>query len=89
MLSDYDNKVAKQFGIVFQMTKELSEFVRDTFKNDIGLRNGQDSLELPVPATYVVDSAGVIRFARVVVSFMMDRAEPEEVIAALQAVALK
>lgn len=71
------------------MTKELSEFVRDTFKNDIGLRNGQDSLELPVPATYVVDSAGVIRFARVVMGFMMDRAEPEEVIAALQAVALK
>jgi len=89
VLSDYDNKVARQFGIVFQMSKELSDFVRDTFKNDIGLRNGLDSRELPVPATYVVDSVGVIRFARVVVSFMMDRAEPEEVIAALQAVALK
>lgn len=89
VLSDYDNKVAKQFGIVFQMGKELSDFVRHTFKNDIGLRNGQDSWELPVPATYVVDSAGVIRFARVEVDFMMDRAEPEEVVAALQAVALK
>lgn len=89
VLSDYDNKVARQFGIVFQMSKELSDFVRDTFKNDIGLRNGLDSRELPVPATYVVDSAGVIRFARVEVDFMVGRAEPEEVVAALQAVALK
>ena len=89
VLSDYDNNVAKQFGIVFQMGEELSNFVRDTFKNDISLRNGQDSWELPVPATYVVDSSGVIRFAHVEVDFMMDRAEPEEVVAALQAVALK
>ena len=89
VLSDYDNKVAKQFGIVFLVGKELSDFARNTFKNDISLRNGQDSRELPVPATYVVDSAGVIRFARVEVDYMMDRAEPEEVVAALQAIALK
>jgi peroxiredoxin len=89
VLSDFGNKVAKQFGIVFQMDKELSDFVRNTFKNDIGVRNGQDSWELPVPATYVVDSAGIIRFARVEVDFMMDRADPEEVIAALQTLALK
>jgi peroxiredoxin len=89
VLSDFGNKVAKQFGIVFQMDKELSDFVRNTFKNDIGVRNGQDSWELPVPATYVVDSAGIIRFARVEVDFMMDRAEPEEVVAVLQTLALK
>jgi peroxiredoxin len=89
VLSDYDKEVATQFGIVFQMGKELSDFVRNTFKNDIGLRNWQDSWELPVPATYVVDSAGVIRFARVEVDFMMVRTEPAEVVAALQAVARK
>jgi len=89
VLSDFDNKVARQFGIVIQVGKELSEFARNAFKNDISLRNGQDSRELPVPATYVVDTAGAIRFARVEVDYMMDRAEPEEVIAALQAIALK
>ena len=85
VLSDFNNKVAKQFGIVFQVGKELSEFARNAFKNDISLRNGQDSRELPVPATYVLDSAGVICFAHVEVDYMMDRVEPEEVVAALQA----
>ena len=89
VLSDFDNKVARQFGIVFQVGKELSEFARNAFKNDISLRNGQDSRELPVPATYVVDTTGAIRFARVEVDYMMDRAEPEEIVAALQAIALK
>src|SRR3984957_6954926 len=89
VLSDFDNKVARQFGIVFQVGKELSEFARNAFKNDISLRNGQDSRELPVPATYVVDTTGAIRFARVEVDYMMDRAEPEEIVAALQAITLK
>ena len=53
-------------------------------KNDIEARNGQDSRELPAPATYVVDTAGVIRFAHVEVDYMRGRANPEEVVAALQ-----
>ena len=84
VLSDFDNKVAWQFGIVVKVGEELSEFARETFKNDIELRNGQDSRELPVPATYVVDTAGVIRFAHVEVDYMTGRANPEEVVAALQ-----
>jgi peroxiredoxin len=86
VLSDSGNKVARQFGIVFQVGKELSAFARNAFKNDISLRNGQDSGELPVPAIYVVDRAGVIRFAHIDVDYMTERAEPEEIIAALEAI---
>lgn len=86
VLSDSGNKVARQFGIVFQVGKELSAFARNAFKNDISLRNGQDSGELPVPALYVVDRAGVIRFAHIDVDYMTERAEPEEIIAALEAI---
>lgn len=86
VLSDSANKVARQFGIVFQVGKELSAFARNAFKNDISLRNGQDSGELPVPALYVVDRAGVIRFAHIDVDYMTERAEPEEIIAALEAI---
>ena len=87
VLSDFGNKVARQFGVVFEMGEELSEFARNAFKNDIRLRNGDESKELPVLATYVIDTAGVIRFAHVEVDYMTDRAKPETVIAALEAIA--
>jgi peroxiredoxin len=87
VLSDFGNQVARQFGIVFQVGQELKEFSLNVFKNDLALRNGEDSYELPVPATYVLDTSGVIRFAHIDVDYMMGRAEPGEVISALKAIA--
>ena len=86
VLSDFGNKVARQFGIVFQIGNDLREFSKNVFNNDIALRNGEDSYELPVPATYVVDTTGVIRFAHVDVDYMVGRAQPEAVVAALEAI---
>ncbi|SIO37421.1 Peroxiredoxin [Paraburkholderia phenazinium] len=83
VLSDFGNTVARQFGIVFRVGDELQAFSKNVFKNDIALRNGEDSYELPVPATYVIDAAGVIRFTHVDVDYMTGRAEPDEVVAAL------
>ena len=87
VLSDFGNKVARQFGIVFKVGQELQDFSKNVFKNDLALRNGEDSYELPVPATYVLDAKGVIRFAHVDVDYMTGRAEPEAVVAALGAIA--
>jgi peroxiredoxin len=84
VLSDFGNKVAQQFGIVFRIGDDLKEFSKNVFKNDIALRNGEESYELPVPATYVVDTKGVIRFVHVDADYMLGRAEPEAVIAALE-----
>jgi peroxiredoxin len=86
VLSDFGNKVARQFGIVFQVGQELQEFSKNVFKNDIALRNGEDSYELPVPATYVVDTTGVIRFAHAEVDYT-HRTEPEEILTVLKAIA--
>jgi len=87
VLSDFGNKVARQFGIVFQVGQELRDFSKNVFKNDLALRNGDDSYELPVPATFVIDATGVIRFAHVDVDYMTGRAEPEMVVAALESIA--
>jgi peroxiredoxin len=84
VLSDFGNKVARQFGIVFQLGVELREFSKNVFKNDIAVRNGEQSYELPVPATFVIDKAGVIRFARADADYMTGRAEPGAVVAALK-----
>lgn len=87
MLSDFGNKVARQFGIVFEIGNELKEFSKNVFKNDLALPNADGSYELPVPATFVIDTGGVIRFAHVDVDYMLGRAEPEMVLAAVEAVA--
>ena len=73
--------------LVFQTGQELKEFSKKVFKNDLAVRNGDDSYELPVPATFVIDRTGVVRFAHVDVDYMTGRAEPEAVVAALEAIA--
>jgi peroxiredoxin len=87
VLSDFGNKVARQFGIVFQVGQSLKEFSKNAFKNDIALRNGEESYELPVPATYVIDTAGIIQFAHVDVDYMLGRTESEMVVAVLETIA--
>ena len=86
VLSDFNNTVARQFGIVFQVGDELQDLSKNVFKNDLALRNGEDSYQLPVPATFVIDADGIVRFAHVDVDYMTGRAEPEEVMAALKAI---
>ncbi len=86
VLSDSGNKVARQFGIVFRMGEELQEFSRNVFKSNLPGRNGDDSYELPVPATFVIDQTRIIRFAHVDADYMTGRAEPEAVVAALEAI---
>lgn len=88
VLSDYGNKVARQFGLVFQSGQEFAEFSKNVLQNDLALRNADGSYEIPVPGTFVVDTAGLIRFAHADVDFMTGRAEPEAVVASLEALAL-
>ena len=61
VLSDAGNAVARQFGLVFT----LPEILRPAYAAwgvDLQARNGDDSFELPVPATYIVDRHGIIRY---------------------------
>jgi len=87
VLSDFRNAVARQFGIVFRVGDKVQDLSRNVFRNDLALRNGEDSYELPVPATFVIDGRGIVRFAHVNVDYMTGRAEPKDVIAALEAIA--
>lgn len=61
VLSDVGNKVAKQYGLVYKLTDALA----DVYKNGIHLQNynGDDSSELPITATYVIDTKGIVQYA--------------------------
>ena len=87
VLSDFDNKLARQFGIVFQVGDGVKELGKTRFKNDLELRNGEEFYQLPVPATYVIDASGIIRFSHVDADYMTGRVEAETVVAALEAIA--
>ncbi len=79
VLSDHDNQVARMFNLVYEMTPENIEEYREIGR-DIGSLNGTEKWELPIPATYVIDRGGTIRYAFVEPNHRL-RAEPSEVAA--------
>ena len=81
VLSDVGNRVARQFGIVNQLPEDLRS-VYAGFGIDLPAANGDQTFELPLPATYVVDQDRKIRMAFVDVDYTK-RLDPEEVIAVL------
>jgi peroxiredoxin len=60
VLTDQGNNYARQLGIVWAQPEELRPIFK-TFGHDFVKRNGDDSFEVPVPATILVDKNGVIR----------------------------
>jgi peroxiredoxin len=83
VLSDQGNEVAKQFGLVFELDAELVPMFKENFNWDLIAINGTEKVELPMPATYVVDREGIVQFA-FVNSDYTQRAEPEEILEVLK-----
>lgn len=83
VLSDVGNTVARSYGLVFTLDETLRPLYK-SFGIDIPARNGDESFELPVPATYVVDAKGIVRYAYANADYTL-RAEPTDVLAAAQA----
>ncbi len=79
VLSDSGNEVASAFGLVYEMVPEQVDYYR-AHGRDIGEMNGTETWTLPVPATYVVDRAGIIKYDFIDLNHRV-RAEPSEVVA--------
>ena len=85
VLSDVGNRVARQFGVVFQYDEAARHFFADRGL-DLARFNGDATWELPVPATYVIAPDGVIRLAFVDPDYR-HRLEPAELLDGLRTVA--
>ena len=81
VLSDPKNVVARQYGLVFTLPEPVRPLYAQ-FGIDLPATNGDDSFELPVPATYVIDKTGTVRWAHLNLDYRT-RAEPSEVLMAL------
>lgn len=83
VLSDHGNEVARKFRIVHAIVPEVVAYQRRN-GNDVATYNGAKTAEVPLPATYVVDRDGVVRYAFVAADYTR-RADPDEVVAAARA----
>ncbi len=78
VLSDIDNKFAKKLNLTFDITETI-ESIYDGFGINLEKSQGKKSRILPIPATYIVDSSGVIVYAYIEADYTK-RAEPKDVI---------
>jgi len=83
ILTDRGNKVAEQFGLRFTLPDDLRRLYL-TFPLDLEKFNGDASWTLPIPARFVIDQQGVIRYAESDPDYTT-RPEPEDTLAALRA----
>ncbi|MEU4896635.1 peroxiredoxin-like family protein [Streptomyces sp. NPDC044780] len=81
VLSDIGSDTAKQYGIAFDLPDYLADLY-DEIGFDLQRVNHGHRRTLPLPATYVIDRAGTIRWAFVDTDYTT-RAEPADILAAL------
>jgi len=81
VLSDLGNKIAHEYGIVFKLIPDVADIYQKGF--DMHGHNGDESDELPLAATYIIDENGVIQYAFLDAEYR-NRAEPSEILAVLR-----
>ena len=81
LLSDAGNKVARQFGLTYRVPALQEAVYRRAFVN-LPFTNGDDSWELPIPATYIIDRDGTILYASANEDYT-ERPEPADILKSL------
>lgn len=87
VLSDTDSRIAKKFGIAFDLFEELRPIYAQ-FGHALPEKNGDDSWVLPIPATFIIDQDGLVVFAFVDVDYR-NRLEPTEIVTILKALSTR
>jgi peroxiredoxin len=85
LLSDAGNHVARQFGLTYRVPEFQAAVYRRAFVN-LPFTNGDESWELPIPATYIVDRDRTVLYASADEDYT-ERPEPADIVNALHAVA--
>ena len=78
VLSDANNIIAKEYGLVFSVAEELRPIYL-SFGINIPANNEEDSYEIPMPATYVINKNKEIIFSFIDEDYTK-RCEPQDII---------
>jgi peroxiredoxin len=85
VLSDVGNKVARSYGLVYSLAEEIRSALRSNNKALPSI-NGDESWELPIPATYVIARDRRVALAYIEVDYRK-RLEPEALLTCLRSLA--
>ncbi|WP_158851046.1 peroxiredoxin-like family protein [Algibacter sp. L1A34] len=83
VLSDQDAKIASQYGVAWEVPEFLLDHMRVDRNLDLEKINNGNSNILPIPATFILGSDGIVKWNYVNVDYRT-RSEPEEIIEALK-----
>lgn len=78
VIFDRDNKIARQFGLVYALEPEEKQLFK-SWGLDLGIVNGNEKWELPIPATFMICPDRTIGYEFVDVDFRA-RCCPEQLI---------
>jgi peroxiredoxin len=84
VLSDAGLTVASSYGLVFRLPDYLQE-AYEQLGHPIPMFNGAGQQKLPIPATFVVDRDGIVRFAYANPDYT-HRADPDDIVATLESI---
>lgn len=82
LLNDADGSASKQFGLLFDVDAKTKQ-VYEGYKIDLAAKNSNGQWQLPHPGTFVIDTAGVVRYSQANADYKV-RTPPEDVIAAVK-----
>jgi peroxiredoxin len=83
VLSDESQDVIRAYKLRFNLPPQLKELYGNAWALDLTEQNADGSWSLPVPGTFVIGQDRRIKFAFVSADYRL-RAEPDDVVAALQ-----
>jgi len=82
LLSDAGNQLARQFGLTYRVPPLQEAVYRRAFVN-LPFTNRDESWELPIPATYILDRDGTVLYTSANEDYT-ERPEPADLVGALQ-----
>jgi peroxiredoxin len=81
LLSDAGSETARQFRLTYRVNDDQQALYQRTFVN-LPFINGDASWELPIPATYIIDRDGTVRYSSANEDYSA-RPEPSDIISML------
>ena len=84
VLCDLGNQIAERYGLIMTVYEELRPLYQQ-WGIDVPTANGDDSYQLPIPATYVIKQDGTIHACYVNKDYT-SRMEPADILQALESI---
>jgi peroxiredoxin len=82
LLADAGNQVARKFGLTYRVPEFQAAVYRRAFVN-LPFTNGDESWELPIPATYIIGRDDSVLYASASEDYT-ERPEPADIVTVLQ-----